>query len=83
MYKWATLLSKGPKVTVMHFSFKVPLTSLISNASYFNLGIEAFSEMLSSNGTGILDPCDSAPPQLGGVSAADTALAVTPISPIC
>jgi len=71
MCKWATLVSKGPptavvmckylafkgpKVTVTHFSFKGPLTSLISNASYFNLGIEAFSGVLSSDGTGILGP---------------------------
>jgi len=40
-----TLVAKGPKVTVMHehFSFKGPLTSLISGASNFNLKIEAFS----------------------------------------
>jgi len=39
------MLSKGPKITVMykHFSFKVPPTSLISSASYFNLRDLKFS----------------------------------------
>jgi len=57
MYKWATLLSKAPKVTVMHFSFKNPLTSLISNDSYVSIwGIEPFFWVLSGDGTGIFGP---------------------------
>jgi len=40
---------------------------MISSASYSNLGIEAFSGMLSGDGTGILPPCDSVSPQLGGM----------------
>ena len=70
MYKWATLLSKGPqqqlqcentllskatKITVLHFSFKGP-SSLISSTSYFNLGIEAFSGVLGGDGTGSFGP---------------------------
>jgi len=43
-----------------------PLTSLISSASYFNLGIEAFSGVLSGDGTGIVGPCDSLDPPIGG-----------------
>jgi len=33
-----------------------PLTTIISNASYFNFGIEAFSGVLSGDGTGIFGP---------------------------
>ena len=37
-----TLLSKGPEATVMHFTFKGTLTSLISSFSYFNLRDRSF-----------------------------------------
>ena len=58
-----------------HFSFKGPLTSLISSNFYCNLGIEAFSGGLSSDGTEFCAPCDRVgPPNWGVWSAADTAL---------
>jgi len=51
-----TLLSKGPEVTVMHFTFKGTLTSLISSFSYFNLRDRSFLWVLSGDRTGILGP---------------------------
>ena len=58
----STFLSKGPP------------TSLISGASYFNLGIDAFSGGLSGDETEFWVPCDTVSPQLGVWSAADTPL---------
>ena len=77
------LASKGARVTVMHKHFlsKGPLPSLISSVSYFTLGIEAFSGVLSGNRTEFWAPCDSvAPPNWGVWSAADTALLTSVVS---
>jgi len=48
------------------FSFKGPLTSLISSDSYCNLGIEAFSGGLSSDRTEFWAPCDIVGPSNWG-----------------
>jgi len=70
------LVFKGPKVTVMykHFSLKGPPTLLISSASYFNLGVEAFFGGLSGDETEFWAPVTAWAPQLGVWNAADTAL---------
>ena len=48
-----------------HFLSKGPLTSLISSVSYFSLGIEAFSGVLSGNGTEFWAPVTACPPNWG------------------
>jgi len=57
-----------------NFSFKGPLTSLISSASYFNLGIEALSGGEVVTGLNFGPPVTAWAPQLEVRSAADTAL---------
>jgi len=76
MCRYLALLSNGPKVTVMynHFSFKGPPTSLISSASFFNLGFEAFFGWLSGDETEFWATVTACPPNWGVWSAADTAL---------
>jgi len=71
-----TLLSNGPKVTVMYSTFlsKGPPNSLISSASFFNLGGEAFAGWLSDDETEFWALVTSFPPSWGVWSAADTAL---------
>jgi len=66
-----SLLSKGPKVTVMYSS----PTSLISSASYFNLVGRTFLWGAKWWRDWILGPCDSvSSPNRGLWSAVDTAL---------
>jgi len=61
-----------------HFSFKGTPTSLISSASYFNLGVEAFSGGLSGDGTEFWAPVTVWASLNWRVwSVADTALSVT------
>jgi len=62
MYSLSTFLSKGPP------------TSVISTASYFNLGVEAFFGELSGDGSEFWAPVTVCPPNWGVWSAADTAL---------
>jgi len=57
MYNLSTVLSKA-----------LP-TSLISSASYFNLGIEAFFVGLNGDGTEFWAPVTAWDPQLGGMES--------------